>query len=55
MTYRMMRDVFAALEEVLEKVGKNFEASFVLTDEDRRSWGHGGVWERRPEKGADEA
>ncbi|KAL9013417.1 MAG: hypothetical protein Q9173_001893 [Seirophora scorigena] len=35
MTYRMMREVFLALQEVLQKDEREFEASFVLTDQDR--------------------
>lgn len=46
MTYRMMMDVFLALEKVLEKTQRDFEASFVLTDGEGRSWGHGSVAER---------
>ncbi|KAL9015454.1 MAG: hypothetical protein Q9185_007149 [Variospora sp. 1 TL-2023] len=41
MTYTMMRSVFLALEQVLEKDGRNFETSFVLTDHDSVGWGHG--------------
>lgn len=46
MTYFMMRDVFEALEEVLEKQHRNLETSFVLTDLDKFSWAHGEVFER---------
>ncbi|KAL8837524.1 MAG: hypothetical protein Q9170_002483 [Blastenia crenularia] len=55
MTYRMMRDVFLALEQVLENQQRYFEASFVLTDENQRSWGHGQVLEREPEEGVGES
>jgi hypothetical protein len=34
-TYGMLGDVFMTLEQVLEKAQRNFETSFVLTDEDR--------------------
>ncbi|KAL8899139.1 MAG: hypothetical protein Q9207_006349 [Kuettlingeria erythrocarpa] len=50
MTYGMVRTVFLALEKVLVKSGRNFEASFVLTDVDQVTWGHGEVWERAPVK-----
>ncbi|KAI4122532.1 MAG: hypothetical protein LQ338_005763 [Usnochroma carphineum] len=46
MTYRMIKDVFLALEQVLENDQRFFEASFVLVDEDGVSWGHGEVVER---------
>ncbi|KAI4207182.1 MAG: hypothetical protein LQ346_000676 [Caloplaca aetnensis] len=48
MTYGMVRSVFLALEMVLEKSNRNFEASFVLTDVGQLTWGHGEVWERAP-------
>ena len=48
MTYGMMRNVFLALEKVLEKRNRNFETSFVLTDLDQVTWGHGAVWEKAP-------
>ena len=48
MTYGMTRDVFRALESVLEKPQRNFETSFVLTDEYRNSWGHGEIAAKPP-------
>lgn len=48
MTYGMMRDVFLALEQVLEKAQRSFETSFVLTDQDQMSWGHGQVVQNAP-------
>lgn len=48
MTYGMLGDVFMALEQVLEKAQRNFETSFVLTDEDRVTWGHGQVLTKAP-------
>ena len=48
MTYGMLGDVFMALEQVLEKAQRNFETSFVLTDEDRVTWGHGQVLAKSP-------
>jgi len=48
MTYGMLGDVFMALEHVLEKAQRNFESSFVLTDEDRVTWGHGQVLAQVP-------
>lgn len=47
-TYGMLGDVFMALEQVLEKAQRNFETSFVLTDEDRVTWGHGQVLAKAP-------
>ncbi|KAL8960986.1 MAG: hypothetical protein Q9193_002394 [Seirophora villosa] len=44
MTYRMMQEVFLALEEVLQKDERKFEATFVLTDEDCVSWDDGEVF-----------
>lgn len=44
MTYRMRQEVFLALEEVLQKDEREFEASFVLRDEDCVSWDHGEVF-----------
>ncbi|KAL8915353.1 MAG: hypothetical protein Q9171_000223 [Xanthocarpia ochracea] len=48
MTWEMMRDVLSALEHVLENEQRFFETSFVLTDEDRVSWGHGQVVQNPP-------
>ncbi|KAL8761318.1 MAG: hypothetical protein Q9184_002560 [Pyrenodesmia sp. 2 TL-2023] len=48
MTYWMVRNVFLALEKVLEKANRDFEASFVLTDADQVTWGHGEIWEKAP-------
>ncbi len=48
MTYGMVRSVFLALEKALAKSNRNFEVSFVLTDVDQVTWGHGEVWERAP-------
>lgn len=48
MTYGMLGDVLMALEHVLEKAQRNFETSFVLTDEDRVTWGHGQVLAKAP-------
>lgn len=48
MTYGMLGDVFMALEQVLEKAQRNFESTFVLTDEDRVTWGHGQVLAKGP-------
>ena len=45
MSYRMMREVFLAFEQLLEKEEQPFETSFVLTDERRVTWGHGEVTE----------
>ncbi|KAL8973750.1 MAG: hypothetical protein Q9197_002014 [Variospora fuerteventurae] len=50
MTYTMMRNVFLALEQVLEKDGRDFETSFVLTDQDSVGWGHGEVYYRAPSR-----
>lgn len=45
MTYRMMQEVFLALEDVLlQKDERDFETSLVLTDEDCVSWDHGEVF-----------
>ena len=46
MTYGMVVEVFDALEQVLEKRGLYFGATFILTDEDRRNWGHGEIVEK---------
>lgn len=48
MTYGMMRDVFEAFEEVLERKQRFFSTSFVLTDQDQRTWGHGEIFDRPP-------
>ncbi|KAL8770165.1 MAG: hypothetical protein Q9209_004007 [Squamulea sp. 1 TL-2023] len=48
MTWKMMRDMFLALEQILEKDQRFFEVSFVLTDESQVSWGHGQLIEREP-------
>ncbi|KAL8788356.1 MAG: hypothetical protein Q9213_001753 [Squamulea squamosa] len=49
MTWKMMRDIFLALEQVVEKEQRFFDVSFVLTDESQVSWGHGQVIEREPQ------
>ena len=46
MTYGMVVEVFDALEQVLEKRGLYFGATFILTDEDRRNWGRGEIVEK---------
>lgn len=46
--------VFLALEKVLEKSNRDFEASFVLTDADQVTWGHGEVSEKAPSSLVDE-
>ncbi|KAL8721555.1 MAG: hypothetical protein Q9181_007684, partial [Wetmoreana brouardii] len=51
MTYGMVRDVLLALEQVMEVQKQNFEASFVLTDEDQVTWGHGEILKSKPDKG----
>ncbi|KAL8927857.1 MAG: hypothetical protein Q9172_001157 [Xanthocarpia lactea] len=48
MTWKMMRDVFSTLEHVLENDQRFLETSFVLTDEDQVSWGHGEVAQNPP-------
>lgn len=46
MTYGMMKEVFQALEQLLEVGQRSFATSFVLTDETKVTWGHGEVFER---------
>ena len=46
MSYGTMREVFLALEQLLEKEERFFAVSFVLTDEKQGTWGHGEVSER---------
>ena len=48
MTYGMLVDVFKALEELLEKNDRSFDTSFVLTDDQRISWGHGEISSTAP-------
>ncbi|KAL8725595.1 MAG: hypothetical protein Q9166_007260 [cf. Caloplaca sp. 2 TL-2023] len=48
MTWKMMRDVVMALQQVLEQQQRYFHASFVLTDTDQVTWGHGEVADRGP-------
>ena len=48
MTWKMMREVFSALEHVLVREERFFEVSFVLVDEDEVTWGHGQVAENPP-------
>lgn len=56
MTYGMMRDVFVALEMVLERPQRDFEASFVVVDAEGFSWGHGELMASQGGKGGvDEA
>ncbi|KAI4232876.1 MAG: hypothetical protein L6R40_007280 [Gallowayella cf. fulva] len=50
MTWKMMKDVLSALEQVLEKQQRFFETSFVLTDDAKVSWGHGQVVAMGPPK-----
>ncbi|KAL8706992.1 MAG: hypothetical protein Q9201_000040 [Fulgogasparrea decipioides] len=51
MTYGMVRDVFLALEQVMEVQKQNFEVSFSLTDENKVTWGHGEVLSSKPDNG----
>ncbi|KAL8860985.1 MAG: hypothetical protein Q9178_002498 [Gyalolechia marmorata] len=48
MTWKMMREMFSALEHVLLDQQRTLQASFVLTDEDQVTWGHGQVAENPP-------
>ncbi|KAL8930240.1 MAG: hypothetical protein Q9208_000857 [Pyrenodesmia sp. 3 TL-2023] len=48
MTYEMIKGVFVALDRVLEQSNRRFEASFVLTDVDQLTWGHGEIWAKEP-------
>ncbi|KAL8805552.1 MAG: hypothetical protein Q9200_005381, partial [Gallowayella weberi] len=48
MTWKMMKDLLSALEEVLEKQRNYFEASFVLVDDSEISWGHGQIAKMGP-------
>ncbi|KAL8680954.1 MAG: hypothetical protein Q9224_006901, partial [Gallowayella concinna] len=50
MTWKMMRNLVLALEQVLEKERKYYETSFVLVDESKVTWGHGQITERAPPK-----
>ena len=43
MTYRKMKEVFQALEQLLEVEQKSFAISSVLTDASKQSLGHGDV------------
>ncbi|KAI4100425.1 MAG: hypothetical protein LQ339_005486 [Xanthoria mediterranea] len=45
MTWLMVRDVLLALREVLVRGQKSFQTSFVLVDDQARSWGHGEIRE----------
>ena len=48
MTYGAMRDVFQALEQLLEKEQRFFEVSFTLVDDTKEKEGHGEVYRRQP-------
>ncbi|KAL8935047.1 MAG: hypothetical protein Q9211_004914 [Gyalolechia sp. 1 TL-2023] len=43
MTWLMIRNLFLALQQVLERDRRFFDAAFVLMDENKVSWGHGQV------------
>ena len=48
LTYGMLNTILRALEHLLEKNEQFFNTSFVLVDDDRRTWGHGEITDRPP-------
>ena len=48
MRYGDMVDVLEALEQLLEKGQLFLETSFVLTDNEQKTWGHGEIFEQEP-------
>ena len=47
-TYGMLNTILKALENLLEKNEQSFNTSFVLVDDDKRTWGHGEIFDRPP-------
>ena len=48
LTYGMVNNILKALEHLLESQGQFFNTSFVLVDDQKRTWGHGGIFDRPP-------
>lgn len=48
MSYGNMVEVLEALEQLLEKQQRFLETSFVLTDKEQKTWGHGQIFEKEP-------
>ncbi|KAG7008541.1 hypothetical protein G7Y79_00005g016820 [Physcia stellaris] len=48
MSYGNMVEVLEALEQLLENQQRFLETSFVLTDKDQKTWGHGEIFEKEP-------
>ena len=47
-TYGMLNTILKALENLLEKNEQSFNTSFVLVDDEKRTWGHGEIFDRPP-------
>ena len=48
LTYGMLNSLLKALEHLLEQNEQYFNTSFVLVDEEKRTWGHGSIFDRPP-------
>ncbi|KAL8784766.1 MAG: hypothetical protein Q9195_008902 [Heterodermia aff. obscurata] len=48
LTYGMLNGLLKALEHLLETNEQFFNTSFVLVDDEKRTWGHGLIFDRPP-------
>lgn len=48
LTYGMLNSILKALQHLLEEREQSFNTSFVLVDDEERTWGHGGIFDRPP-------
>ncbi|CAF9907808.1 MAG: hypothetical protein HETSPECPRED_007909 [Heterodermia speciosa] len=48
LTYGMLVAILKALEHLLEENEQSFNTGFVLVDDEKRTWGHGEIFDKPP-------